>query len=108
VIELSEPEDGSSHTLPIGEELVVRLQENPTTGHRWQFSHSGPGLLEQVDDTFGHRPGGEAGAPGAGGQRTVRFVGKQRGRVRVEARLGRSWESAAAASKTVVYSINIV
>jgi inhibitor of cysteine peptidase len=108
VIELSEPEDGSSHTLPIGEELVVRLPENATTGCRWQFSHSGPGLLEQVEDTFGQFSGAEAGAPGAGGRRTVRFVGKQRGRVRVEARLGRSWESAAAAPKTVVYSIDIV
>jgi inhibitor of cysteine peptidase len=107
VIELSEPEDGSSHTLPLGEELVVRLEENATTGYRWQFSHSGPGVLEQLDDTFG-LPGAEAGAPGASGRRTVRFVGKQRGRVRVEARLGRSWESAAAAPKTVVYSVDVV
>jgi inhibitor of cysteine peptidase len=108
VIELSEPEDGSSHSLPIGEELVVRLQENPTTGYRWQFSQSGPGGLEQVEDTFGQASGGEAGAPGAGGRRILRFVGKQRGRVRVEARLGRSWEATAAASRTVAYSIDVV
>jgi inhibitor of cysteine peptidase len=108
VIELSESEDGSSHALPVGEELAVRLPENGTTGYRWQFSHSGPGLLEQVEDTVGQPPGGNAGAPGAGGLRIVRFVGKQRGRVRIEARLGRSWEAAAAASKTVAYSIDVV
>ena len=107
MIEVSQSDDGSLHTLPIGEELLVRLPETPTTGYRWQFSHSGTGLVEQVEDTFGQHPDGEAGAPGASGLRTVRFVGKKAGRVRVEARLGRSWESATAAPKTIVYEIDV-
>ena len=107
MLEVSEQDDGSSHTLPIGEEVRVRLPENPTTGYRWQFSHSGAGLLELREDPFGRHPDEQAGAPGAGGMRTVRFVGKTKGRVRVEARLGRSWEPATTASKTIVYSIEI-
>jgi predicted secreted protein len=102
-IEISEGDASAPRTLALGDGLVLRLAENPTTGYRWQLSQSGPGELSLVEERF--VAGADGAAPGAGGHRLVRFIGRRSGEVRVQAVLRRSWEAPDAAAQTRVYTI---
>lgn len=98
-IEISDAAAAGPHVLGRGDEVVLRLEENPTTGYRWQIAQSGAGELGLVDDRF--VPGAGDTAPGAGGHRIVRFVGRQPGEVRLEAVLRRSWEATGVSQQRV-------
>ncbi|NML13647.1 protease inhibitor I42 family protein [Azohydromonas caseinilytica] len=104
-IEISAQDPGASHTLALGDELSLHLDENPTTGYRWQFTQSGAGELALVDDRF--VTGSAAPAPGAGGQRVLRFVARKPGEVRLEVANRRAWEPADSALERRVYAILI-
>ena len=73
----------------VGDEVVIRLPENATTGYVWSVESIGPGL-EVMDDTT--VPPGEA-APGAAGERLFRVRAVSPARADVVLRLARSWES---------------
>jgi predicted secreted protein len=55
--------------------IELRLAENPTTGFVWSFVTNGGPACAVVADSFA----GPAGPPGAGGQHTWRFEGRQPG-----------------------------
>jgi inhibitor of cysteine peptidase len=103
MIEISDSDSGSSHLLSRGEEVLVRLRENPTTGYRWQLTQAGAGRLGLVDDRF--EAGSDASAPGTGGHRVVRFVAEQTGSVRLEAEERRQWDQASASNQRRHYTI---
>jgi predicted secreted protein len=100
-IEISDADTPESHTLPGGDELRLRLAENPTTGFRWHVGLSGAGELNLVDDRY--VAGGAA--PGGGGHRLLRFIARRPGEVRVEAVLRRPWESGDAGLQRRVFEI---
>ena len=81
--------------LGLGDEFVLRLPENPTTGFRWQVSWTGDAALEIVDDQF--EPGSAGSLPGAAGRRILRYVARKTGTLQLVAVHQRSWD---AASKT--------
>ncbi len=86
-MELTEADAGAERDVAVGSDVVVRLQENATTGFRWRLA-SPPGGLEPTGDDY------QAGdVPGAGGVRrfTLRAAGP--GSYRVRAELRRSWET---------------
>ena len=90
-VEISDRDAPAPRTLAPGDELVIRLAENPTTGYRWQVTPAGAGELALVEDRF--VPGsGDAGL-GAGGERVLRFQGRKGGEVRVDAVLRRAWDA---------------
>ena len=107
MVELSATDGGSSHTLSLGDELLVRLAENPTTGYRWQFSQSGAGVLRLVDDRTEPGGGGGLPAPGAAGHRVVRFVADSSGAVELVAVQRRSWEADSAATPRLVFHVAV-
>ena len=92
-VELTEADAGGEHALGVGQEVVLRLPENRTTGYRWQLAV--PEGVDLTDD--GHAPAA-SGAPGAGGVRTFRLRPTAPGTHRVTAALRRSWESPEAAA----------
>jgi predicted secreted protein len=87
-VELTEPDAGSEHSIGVGQELIVRLQENRTTGYQWQLTIPPDGLALD-DDAY------EAATdrPGSGGIRTFRLHATGPGTHRLGAALRRSWES---------------
>jgi inhibitor of cysteine peptidase len=89
--------------LHLGEEVVVRLAENPTTGYRWQVGLSGNGQLEQLDDSFAAAGSGI----GAAGQRTLRFVARRTGTVQLHAVSRRAWESAEQSGRQLSFQLSI-
>ena len=83
----------------VGDELVLQLVENPTTGYRWQADS---GLQPSArEDHF--EPA--AGATGAGGVRTLRFFLSSPGSLYLAFCLRRPWEGAGQAVERVVYHL---
>jgi inhibitor of cysteine peptidase len=85
--------DDAEQTVEVtaGEQIVVTLEENPTTGYRWI-----------VDELVGHlttdssefaAPGSER--PGAGGHRAIVLRATDAGPAELRVRYARPWEGAA-------------
>ena len=102
-IEISHSDLPAPRTLARGDEVVIRLPENPTTGYRWQLTHSGGGELALVDERF--VPGSGSTGVGAAGDRVVRYLGRKAGEVRVEAVLRRDWDPPEASSQKREFAI---
>jgi inhibitor of cysteine peptidase len=87
---LDDSQNGTRLNLRVGDVVVVRLAENPSTGYRWEIV-AAAGLNLEADD-FHLAP---AGATGQGGQRALRFKAAAVGLTGIEAVLRRNWEGAA-------------
>jgi inhibitor of cysteine peptidase len=68
-MELGKAEAGQRHRVAIGEEITIRLAENPSTGFRWTEPEYDPDVLEYLGSEF------EAGGtrPGAAGTEVIRL-----------------------------------
>ena len=73
----------------VGEEFVIRLPENATTGYLWSVREMGAGL-ELVEEEM-VPPRHNAGV-GAAGERHVRVRAVKPGRAEVVLERGRAWE----------------
>ena len=84
---LTEAKNGSRVSAAIGDMLILKLPENPTTGYRWVVQTTNN--LAQVGDDFFT----DAVAAGAGGERCLRFAAQSQGEAHIVASLQRSWEA---------------
>jgi inhibitor of cysteine peptidase len=83
-VELAQEDSGGRRTLLVGDDVVVALAENPSTGYRWQAEFD-PLVLETTDDRF--QPSSDLrGAPGvrflafrafASGQTQLRLINRR-------------------------------
>jgi predicted secreted protein len=85
-------QSGSAVTASVGDEIVVRVPEIPTTGYAWTISSVDP-PLRLVESSF-VAPGGNGSepAPGAGGMRVIRMRAAAAGEAGAELTLKRPWE----------------
>lgn len=97
MLEIDASRDGKGFTLEIGEEISLRLSENPSTGYRWFLCSEIKPVLELQGDAFS--PSGSA--PGAFGWRTLLFRTLQAGDVELKLENRRSWEKRAVETFTV-------
>jgi predicted secreted protein len=101
-VELTESDAGAEHAVGVGQELVVRLTENRTTGYRWRLALPGDGVALDEDrfdvDT--------SARPGASGVRTFRLHATKPGAHRLGATLQRSWGSGDAAQPGLEFRVN--
>jgi inhibitor of cysteine peptidase len=100
---IDESFDGKTVALAPGEDLELRLAENPTTGARWRMSADGAPAIEHKGDSF--TPGGTQ--PGKGGVHAWRFRAAQPGRGRIELAHGRSWDPGAAPGRTFSVTVEV-
>jgi inhibitor of cysteine peptidase len=85
------PEDGGrTVTVHPGDRIVLRLPENPTTGHRWNGAF--PDVLRVTRDA--NDPAEDA--PGAGGARVIELTAERSGDGEVALRRARAWDPPAA------------
>lgn len=89
--------DAGTVEAGVGDEVVIRLPENATTGYVWTVTVTG---LELVDDEM-VPPGADKGV-GAAGERLVRVRAVAPGRGEVVLRLGRAWEQTPVEERRVV------
>ena len=88
MLEIAEPDSGQEYRVRLGDDVVIRLAETPTTGYRWRLS--APEALRLEEDGF--EPG-TSERPGAGGQRQLRLRATSAGTHQVELSRRRSWET---------------
>lgn len=84
----TETDNTKSLKARVGDTIVLRLLESPTTGYRWEILQGSP----ENDEFFL-----ESTAIGAGGIRVFRFLMKAPGAVTLELSLARAWEKEAPA-----------
>jgi predicted secreted protein len=72
----------------VGDEIQVTLEENPSTGYRWEPDIDAR-LLREVDDRYE----GDASLPGAPGLRVKAFAAIAAGRTELRLVNRRTWES---------------
>jgi predicted secreted protein len=101
-VELTEADAGVERAVSVGDDVVVRLQENRTTGFRWRL-HDLPAGVTLVDDGF-EEP--DPGRPGQGGVHSFRLRATDPGQYRVAAGLQRSWAGGAPA-RTVEFPLRV-
>lgn len=88
----------------VGDEVVIRLPENATTGYVWSVHSVGDGLTLVEDTMVPPSPAGGTppdrsrfpegiAPPGAGGERFVRVRATAPTRTEVVLRLARPWET---------------
>lgn len=90
-LKLTEADKGKSFEVRRNDIVVIRLQENPTTGYRWEVDKSdekilalqGSEFLLPKDPKFGE-----------GGTRVFKFKAKAAGTARIQLKHWQKWEGA--------------
>ena len=90
---LTRQDHGQTITVAVGAQLVVQLDESPTSGYTWAPVRANDALALIGDDFAAAAPG----RVGGGGRRRLHFDVLQPGEHRLELALMRPWEGAAAA-----------
>ncbi len=85
---LSDVDRSRTVSVLLSEEVVLELEENPSTGYRWTIETTGDSVKELAST---YTPSPTAGI-GGGGHRIVRFLASRPGTTTVRAALRRPWE----------------
>lgn len=88
-VTLGPEQHGQSVSASVGDTVVVRLPENPTTGYRWQVGVLDNRMVEQVEDTYDAAPNPVVGG---GGTRELAFRIKTPAPTAIELEYRRPWE----------------
>jgi inhibitor of cysteine peptidase len=81
---------GQEIDIGVGQEFIIALGSNPTTGYSWQASYD-EGMLELVESTY---DAGETGddVVGAGGVELFRFLALEVGETEITLVYAQHWE----------------
>jgi inhibitor of cysteine peptidase len=93
--------------LKPGQELIVRLASNPTTGYRWTLGEASTRALAMGAAPAYKQDAAAKGLSGAGGVETWRFLAIAPGRGRLELEYRRPWERDAAPAQNVVFDVEV-
>ncbi len=85
---LTRADDGTTVSAHEGDEILVRLAENATTGYRWEIDRS-EGPVALVADDYRLAPDVQVGG---GGTRELRFRATGPGTARLELKHWQPWE----------------
>lgn len=102
---LTRVDHNRSAELRVGERLIARLPENPSTGYTWAIDETNRRLLT-LDGTD-YTPA-EIGSIGARGQRTFTFTARQPGEVALQFKYWRFWEGDVSVTERYVVNLRIV
>ena len=102
---LTRADNNRTAELRIGERLIARLPENPSTGYTWAIDETDRQLLT-LDGTD-YTPA-EIGSIGARGQRTFTFTARQPGEVVLQFKYWRFWEGDVSVTERYVVNLRIV
>jgi inhibitor of cysteine peptidase len=99
----NEDANGQTIDLAVGEEIEIRLPENPTTGFRWQRTTDDLAACKLVSDTFR----ASSGPPGHGGEHSWIFAAVRSGDCDIEFHLRRRWAGSAEPARTFKIHIRV-
>jgi predicted secreted protein len=88
---VTERDNGKTVKAAVGEQIVVRLASNPTTGYQWRTGKLDPVHLKPVCESRYEPPNGHL--VGAGGTEVFTFTTLKPGKTRLRLEYVRSWEN---------------
>jgi inhibitor of cysteine peptidase len=88
-MDLTRDDSGARRAARLGEHIVIRLPENPTTGYRWA-AEVDPAMFELMDDQYE----GAVRPVGGGGERVLTFAALRVGHGQIRLANRRAWEAA--------------
>jgi inhibitor of cysteine peptidase len=86
---LDETNQGTAMKAHVGDQIIVKLREIPTSGYRWMPASSGDDVLTLSVSEFTPGPGSTLGG---GGYRVLTFRARGAGVSKIELDLRRPWE----------------
>lgn len=92
--------------LSTGQNLILTLPSNPTTGYRWAIQDSAGGVLRAISPEVYSNPK-DTGLVGAGGQSTWRFQAFAPGNGRLRLTSQQPWEPEAEPAQTFDCTITV-
>jgi inhibitor of cysteine peptidase len=90
--------------LRVGDVVILRLEENVTTGYRWAIGSGGGDVVALQSSEHVQSPGS---AIGGGGERVFSFKGTRPGVVAIQLKLWREWEGDKSISRTFVVTLRV-
>jgi predicted secreted protein len=93
-VELDQADHGRTIEIPIGEEFLLRLPENPDDGYAWQFTGTVDRLLVVVGSRLEEAaptPPADATGPRASRDLVIRLRGRREGTAVLRLSLTRPW-----------------
>ena len=103
-IEVNETQNGSRLELAQGDELVITLEGNPTTGYQWEMLPNSDGVVELQGDPE-YKSGGNLA--GSGGEYKFIFKAIKAGATTVDLKYYRSFEADVLPIQTYTIDITV-
>ena len=97
--------NGSQVEMERDQELVIKLESNPTTGFSWAVSGVDTAVLQQIGDTE-YEPD-ETGLVGSGGWESCRFEAVAAGQTTLELVYRRPWEEGVPPEQTFTLDVTV-
>jgi inhibitor of cysteine peptidase len=90
-VNLTATDKGSQVNIKVGEQIVIKLDSNPSTGYTWEANNLDKTMFEQVGDpTFSSS---NPGLVGSGGTLTLTFKALKVGTASLALVYNRPWET---------------
>jgi inhibitor of cysteine peptidase len=103
MLHFDEHSNGNEIELHVGEEFMIVLPENPTTGFRWNPISSGEPTCTLLDNSFDLI----GSTPGNGGSHSWHFQAVKEGSSKIEFAYRRSWEQDKPPAQTFKMSVYV-
>ncbi len=99
-------DEGQAIDIGVGQEFIIALGSNPTTGYSWQASYDETRLELVGGEPTYEADEPEGGALGAGGVEYFQFRALQAGEAQITLTYAQPWEGGGTAD-TKVFTVNI-
>jgi len=106
VLVITSADHNRTTELRVGEQLEIRLPENPTTGFKWAIDENDRRLLRLEDTAY--IPPDEAGFIGARGQRIFTFTGLKPGEVVLKLKYWQVWGGEGSITERFAVTVRVV
>ena len=104
---LTEADNGRTVDAVPGQQVVIRLSANHTTGYRWILATPAPGVFASLGEATYEPDTTKSRLTGAGGFETWNFQAARPGRKEVRFEYRRTWERDKPAARSVRYTIQV-
>ena len=102
-ITLTEADEGKTVDVHVGDTVVLRLPENPTTGYRWSFDDLDTAAVSVQEGEHVH----SSEAVGSGGEMTWRLTPASAGTTQIRLKLWRQWQGDASIRKRFAVTLTV-
>jgi len=92
-IEVTSVDNGKNIKVKVGEQIVVVLEGNPSTGYIWEAKDLDASMIQQVGETEFKSSNSNPGFAGAGGTLTLKFRALKVGTTSLTLVYHRPWET---------------